>query len=79
MISCKEIAHKAHDLIDGDLTFFERLEIRFHLFICKYCRRYVNQLRLTVSTLRDTKVLETPEPSEAEIDEIVEKLKKADL
>ena len=80
MVSCKDVSEKAHLLVDGELSFRERLAIRFHLFICKYCRRYVSQLKLTLSTLRETDVLETPEePTEAEIDDIVEKLKKANL
>lgn len=80
MISCKDIAQEAHDLLDGEVGFIRRVQIRYHLLICKYCRRYLRQLSLTLRTLREGEVLQIPdEPSEAEIDEIVAKIKQAEL
>ena len=30
--------------MDGDLTFLDRLLVRLHLAMCKYCKRLNNQL-----------------------------------
>ena len=78
MITCKDIAKEAHDLLDGDMGMMQRLRVRWHLFICKHCRNYIRQLRLTLKTLGQSHLLvPEEEPSEAEIDDIVEKLKNA--
>lgn len=51
MPTCREIIEKANSLIDGELSLLERLKIQFHLKACKYCRRYFQQLQLTISIL----------------------------
>lgn len=75
MLTCKNIPVEAQKLIDGELGFVQRVRVRFHLLICKYCRRYVNQLLLTLQTMKDSDLLEEASPSEAEIDQIVARLK----
>lgn len=58
MLSCKEVASRASALIDGELTAWEALQMRFHLAMCKGCERFVGQLRIT----RDlTRIAAVPE------------------
>ena len=45
MLSCKEISQLASESFDRALTFQERLSLRFHLLACKFCSRYVRQLK----------------------------------
>ncbi len=45
MMSCKEVSQLASESLDRSLTFHERLSMRFHLFACKFCSRYVRQLK----------------------------------
>ena len=52
MFSCKEIARQASEHIDQQLNLQQRLAFRFHLFICRNCRRYVNQLRTSIGSLK---------------------------
>ena len=52
MLSCRDLAKQADRYLDGDLPLRERLEIRLHMFLCKHCSRYVEQLRLAIETLR---------------------------
>jgi hypothetical protein len=78
MITCKEVSQEAHEFLDGEMTLSRRLNLITHLVICKHCRRYIKELRLTLRALQDTEILEEDTvPTDAEIDDIVEKLKKA--
>ena len=45
MLSCKRVAQLASESLDRSLTLQERLLLRFHLFFCKFCSRYVRQLK----------------------------------
>ena len=45
MISCKEAARMTSLAIDGKLSFFKRLSLKFHLAMCDYCKRYERQLK----------------------------------
>lgn len=45
MLSCKDVAELASHSLDRRLSWRERLGMRLHLFICRACPRYVEQLR----------------------------------
>ncbi len=45
MLSCKRVAQLASESLDRSLTLQERLLLRFHLLFCKFCSRYVRQLK----------------------------------
>ncbi len=45
MVSCKKVAQLASESFDRSLTLRERLSMRFHLLACKFCSRYVRQLK----------------------------------
>lgn len=47
MLTCKEVAMRASDLIDRDLTVWQRLQMKLHLSMCKGCAAFVVQLRTT--------------------------------
>ncbi|MBD8652856.1 MULTISPECIES: zf-HC2 domain-containing protein [unclassified Rhizobium] len=47
MFRCNEVVERASLLIDGDLGFWPRLNIRLHLAICRGCRAFVEQMRIT--------------------------------
>jgi anti-sigma factor RsiW len=49
--SCKDVTEHASDYVDRQLPLHRRLAYRMHLFICVDCRRYVEQLKLTIATL----------------------------
>jgi len=48
--------------------------------ICKYCRRYLRQLKLTIGALQQSDLLEDDSlnPTESEIDDLVARLKQND-
>jgi predicted anti-sigma-YlaC factor YlaD len=47
MFRCSEVAERASRLIDGDLGSWPRLNIKLHLAICRGCRAFVEQMRIT--------------------------------
>lgn len=42
MKTCKEVSHIV--ATEKELTLKEKLELKFHLLICKVCRHYVRQM-----------------------------------
>ncbi|WP_371233932.1 zf-HC2 domain-containing protein [Pseudomonas sp. QE6] len=52
MLTCKELVARSSDLLDEQLGFREKLALRRHLLLCRNCRRYLRQMRLTQATLR---------------------------
>lgn len=52
MLSCREMSERASELVEGRARWPERLGARLHLLMCDYCRRYFEQLRLTIATFR---------------------------
>lgn len=56
MLTCEEIAQLVSQSLDRQLSFPERLMVRFHLLYCKACRRYRRQvefLRLAIRRYLD--------------------------
>ncbi len=47
MLTCKDVAHRADALIDGELAGWDLLKLQMHLAMCGACRRFVNQMRGT--------------------------------
>jgi predicted anti-sigma-YlaC factor YlaD len=52
MLSCKEVTELATDYLERDLPWSERLKVQVHLWICRYCRRYLDQMRHVTALLR---------------------------
>ncbi len=44
MFSCKEVSRKVSESMDRKLPWHQRLLMNLHLMMCKYCRRFKNQL-----------------------------------
>lgn len=51
--TCKEVTRLQSEAMDRRLSLFERLGLRLHLSLCKWCRRYGEQLRFLRSAARD--------------------------
>ena len=46
MFKCEEVSRKVSDAMDRRLPWPQRLGIRFHLMMCRYCSRFEEHLRL---------------------------------
>ena len=52
MISCDQVTKAADDFIESRLRWQRRLEVLMHIAMCKGCRAYIEQFRLTLLGLR---------------------------
>ncbi|MGD8558967.1 MAG: zf-HC2 domain-containing protein [Gammaproteobacteria bacterium] len=68
MLSCKEITENANSYLDRELPFFTRMKVKLHLKMCVHCRRYVDQLQMTIEALKSMK------PDDAVSDEVVDNI-----
>ncbi len=53
MLSCSEVSRLCASEALTSAPFLLRLRVRFHLVLCKYCARYVKELRLIGAATRD--------------------------
>lgn len=53
MLNCRDVTERATEYLEGTLSWKARLQFRLHLALCRFCRRYVEQLRLTIRALGD--------------------------
>lgn len=49
MLRCKEIVARSSDYLDGNLSGWQKINYRFHLAMCRHCRRYMGHFKLTVA------------------------------
>ena len=69
MLSCKELVAHSSDYLDGQLNLRERLGVRAHLAMCRHCRRFIRQMKLSQAVIR-----QLPEAAIPELDALAEKL-----
>lgn len=78
MLSCKDVTERASDLIDGNLSIWDALQMRLHLAMCKGCDAFVAQLRITRDVTRSAAQAEAlQEADDARIEAILEQLHEA--
>ena len=71
-ITCRHVYENASDYIEGPVSPSRRALLFIHLVICKHCRRYLHQLRLTIGIA--ARIPPLHEPTEAEIDALAHRL-----
>jgi predicted anti-sigma-YlaC factor YlaD len=74
MLSCKELTEIATDYLESKLSFWQRLRVKEHLWRCRPCRIYIDQMRKLVRMLKS---LPTDPVSPEITEQIVAKLKYA--
>jgi hypothetical protein len=58
MFCCKDVSQKFSESLDRKLPFHERMLIRMHQLICRYCGRFRRQLLLLRELGRSDKIAE---------------------
>lgn len=51
MLTCKELTEIVTDYLEGRLSFMQRLQFHMHVGMCRHCRAYLRQMKMTVKTL----------------------------
>jgi predicted anti-sigma-YlaC factor YlaD len=51
MLSCRQMTELVTDYLEGRLSTIDRIRFQLHIGICRHCRDYLDQMRITVRTL----------------------------
>lgn len=68
MRSCKEINQNVDAHLDGELSLMQRVELRLHMLMCVDCRRYIRQLKNSVTAFRS---IEKAKCSDEQLDSLL--------
>lgn len=61
MLTCQQLTELVTDYLEGRLSLVERMSFQMHIGMCKRCRAYLRQMRMTVRTLGKLPVDPIPE------------------
>lgn len=51
MLTCQQLTELVTDYLEGRLSFVERMGFQMHIGMCRSCRAYLRQMKVTVHTL----------------------------
>lgn len=67
MLVCRDIVALVTDYAEGRLCLWDRLRFQLHLGMCRHCREYVRQVKLTVTLAASLPPPPPPPEVEAEL------------
>ena len=73
MLTCKQLVEHSSDYLDAQLPLRGRLSVRLHLAMCVNCRRFIRQMKVSQTILK-----QLPEEAIADLDALAEKLAQTD-
>jgi hypothetical protein len=73
MLTCRDITRLVTDYVEGRLSLTDRVLFQMHLGLCRDCRTYVQQVRLTVAALG---ALPPPEPEPEVAKELLQRFRR---
>ncbi len=62
MFNCKEVSRLVSESLDRKLPLYQRIGVRIHLLMCKFCRRFQQQLMLIREIFRAGALYKDTEP-----------------
>lgn len=72
MLTCEQMTELVSDYVDRRLSLWDRLRFQLHLGMCRHCREYVRQMRLTLDTVGS--LPDAPMPDDVR-DELLERFR----
>lgn len=79
MLSCKQASQLISQSLDRSLTLRERIALKLHLIICKYCKRFSQQvqtlrnaMRTMVDSIENNNTIKMPSSTKKRITDLVE-------
>lgn len=51
MLTCKELTEIVTDYLEGRMSFSRRVRFHIHLGMCRHCRTYLRQMKMTIRAL----------------------------
>lgn len=67
MLTCKELTEIITDYLDGRLTVMQRISFQLHIGMCRNCREYLRQMKMTIRTLGMMPKVAVPENVQEEL------------
>jgi hypothetical protein len=66
MLKCRDLSRMVAADEIGTFGFMQRMELKFHLFMCSHCRNYVAQIRTLGQGARDLAADAEPDAQDLE-------------
>lgn len=67
MLSCREVTELLTDFVEGRMSWWDRLRFQLHLGMCRHCREYLRQMKITQRLLGSLPPQPPPPEVEAEL------------
>lgn len=67
MLTCQELTEIITDYLERRLTPMQSISFQLHLGMCRHCREYLRQMKMTIRTLGMMPKLEVPENVQDEL------------
>lgn len=64
MLRCRDIVRHGEAFVSGEMRGWRRAGFWLHLLFCRYCRRYIRQLRTTRAVSQALPLADAPAPDE---------------
>ncbi len=73
MMTCQQVTELVTNYLERRLPLRDRVRFQMHIGMCRHCRRYLRQMRLTIRTLGSL----PPEPIPVEVrDELLDRFRR---
>jgi hypothetical protein len=79
MLNCKQASQLISQSLDRSLTLRERIALLLHLIICKYCKRFSQQvqtlryvMRTMIDSIENNNTIKMPSATKKRITDLVE-------
>ena len=77
MFNCKEVSRRVSESMDRKTPIYERMGLKMHFLMCKYCTRYKNQMLMLRDAMRAYAQKSPDEPSVTLSPDAKDRIKKA--
>lgn len=61
MLTCKKLVESGSEYVEGDMSRWQRMKFKAHMFMCKHCTRYIRQLKQTIAMIGISSKKEPPQ------------------
>ena len=77
-ITCKEAVDFISKKEEGKLSFRQRLQLRYHLFVCSLCRLFYKQNKNMIRALKNDKPVQTLTMAQSDKDALIKMMNDLD-
>lgn len=72
MLKCRELVAESSALLEGELSWRQRMSVRMHVLMCHRCRRFLRQFRNLLTGLASAHGRATP----AEVQRVMQRVER---